>query len=80
MTFQGACITRSLFNISNQLSGIPNDFDVDDIIASNIPGTVVGVIAEGPTVNNSVLYVAATLPDNSFYYRYVLLRARTSFI
>ena len=69
-----------MFNISNQLTGIPNDFDVDDIIASNIPGTVVGVIAEGPTVNNFVLYVAATLADYSFYYRYVLLRAKTLFI
>ena len=63
-------MARSMRDISVALTKIPDPFDVPDIIAANIEGgTIVGVISEGPTVNNSVLYIAATLPVD-LYFRY----------
>ena len=65
-------MARSLNNIYVALTKISDPFEVSDIIAANIEnGTIVGVISEGPTVNNSVLYIAATLPVGlNFRYGY----------
>ena len=45
-----------------------NPFELVDIISSDIDDSnTVGIITEGPTVNNSILYVAATLPSSANY-------------
>jgi len=66
-------VARNLSNISKVLSEMPSPFKVSDIISSDIDGSIVGIISEGPTVNKSVLYIAATLSFSTDYNLYRLV-------
>lgn len=72
--YQGICEMRSLQDISLVVSdrncevgSCSYTFDQDDYVACNEKDcSTVGVIAEGPTVFNPVLYSAATLTKGNF--------------
>ncbi|XP_076807405.1 plexin-B2-like [Clavelina lepadiformis] len=66
--YQGTCKTHDLRDISNILYNVSTDNQArNNMVACNQEyGSTVGVITEGPTVNNPVLYVAATVTKHLY--------------
>nr|CAB3264961.1 plexin-B1 [Phallusia mammillata] len=73
--YQGTCKTRSLEDINQVLYDISQNqplgvVDADFVACNEEACSTVGVITEGPTVNNNVLYVSTTLTSHLLRHDY----------